>query len=145
MNRGVAERAVLHYFLAFSSEHSAAQWRAGSRHFLFPECYCEVLCCMKQLLNAARRVNGSQSDKRRAVMLYRVCFHTCSQTAGWIYCSCLTAQQTDRPVAASELTGQLDRARPGLQVPSRLLPDQLSCQSNVSLLLAYRAVSLGSD
>ena len=70
--------------------------------------FCAV-CRVKQLQNAVQRVNGSQSDKRQAVMLYRVCFHTYSQKAGWIDCSCLTAQQTDRPVAvtaAVERTGR---------------------------------------
>lgn len=147
MNRSIAERAVppLQTPLPLLN----LQVRTFSRTMVSTEqtlsasraSFCAV-CCVKQLQNAAHRVNGSQADKRRAVMLYRVCFHTRSQTAGWIDCSCLTAQQTDRLPAAAELMGRACTGRQGL---SPLLPDQLSCQSDVSFLLAYRAVSLGSQ
>lgn len=83
VNRGVAEQAVQRHFLTFSSEHSAAQWWAASRHFLFPEGYsglfavwssCTTLhrewmavrvtkgeqwCCIESLsIHAVRRRDG---------------------------------------------------------------------------------------
>lgn len=150
MNRGVAERAVPPLqtpppLLNLQVRTFSCTMVSREQTLSVPRALFCAVCCVKQLQNAVQRVNGSQGDKRRAVTLYRVCFHTRSQTVGWIDCSCLTAQQTDRLVAAAELMGRPDSARPGRQGLVQLLPDQLSCQSNVSFLLAYRAVSLGSQ
>lgn len=109
MNRGVAERAVHRPPLLNLRVRTMA-----SREQTLPvsRALFSAVCRVRQLQSAARRVNGSQSDKRRAVTLYRVCFHTRSQTVGRIDCSCLTAQQTDRPAAVAEIT-----ARPGPSSP----------------------------
>lgn len=133
------------HFLTFRSKHSAAQWWAESRHFSVSRALFCPVCCVKQLQNAVQRVNGSQRDKRRAVMLYRVCFHTRSQMEGWIDCSCLTAQQTDKLLESAELIGWQNWGCPGCQELPHLLRGQLSCQSNVSFLLAYRTLILGSQ
>lgn len=74
--------------------------------------FCPV-CHVKQLQNAAWRMKGRQHDKRRAVMVYRVCFHTCSQTEEWIGCSCLTAQQSFRLLESAALIGWPKGTCPG--------------------------------
>lgn len=99
VNLGVAEQAVpplqtpplllnllLHTFTMASIEETLSV----SRAFL-----CSV-CCARQLQNVMHSVNGRQHYKRHTAMLYRVCFHLCSQLEGWIDCSCLTAQLTDK-------------------------------------------------
>lgn len=112
-----------HHFLTFGSEQSSAQWWAQCRHFLFLEPHFLLFAVWSSCRMLFRKWMVV-SDKRRELLLYRLQFHTHSQSAGSTDCSCLTPQQTDRPV---EIAGQLKWAFIGHQVPQRPLPDLLSC------------------
>ncbi len=99
---------------------------------LFAVCSsCKTLC---REWMAVRVTKGKQQCCIESVSIQAV------RRVGWIHRSCLTTQQP-----AVEPMARLDWVHARRRRLSQLLPDQLSHQSNVTFLLAYRAVSLVSQ